>query len=117
MSTPTRLTWSWQVNLARPFLKWLYPFKSLDFRNAQTQKRYLASQNWLDPGVSIDFSDPQVVGAIKGARLSIIALAELSQLVALGRASIPRVRCPLLVIHSKRDKTVLPSCAREIMRL
>ena len=117
MSTPTRVSWSWQVNLARPFLKWFYPFKTLDFRDPQVQKRYLASQTWLDPGVSIDFSDPQVLAAIKGARLSISALAELSQLVAMGRANIPRVRCPLLLIHSKRDKTVLPFCAEEIKRL
>ena len=117
ISTPTRFAWSWQVNLARPFMKWLYPFKALDFRDARVQEMYLASQTWLDQDIAIDFSDPRVVAAIKKNRLSIAALAELTQLVAIGCASMAKVRCPLLVIHSKRDKTAYPACASEIMRL
>ena len=42
---------------------------------------------------------------------------ELVQLLATCRATLKQVRCPLLVIQSKRDRTVNPACANELMQL
>ena len=117
MSTPTRLARSWMVGMARPFMKWFYPYKPLDLRNPKIQQIYLNSLNWYTENPSIDFTDPQVVAEIKQIRLSIPALHELAQLLATCRASLNQVYCPLLVIHSKRDKTVNASCAHELMKL
>ena len=117
MSTPTRIARSWMVGLARPFIKWFYPYKPLDLRNPKIQKIYLNSLNWQVEHPSIDFSNPQVVEEIKQIRLSIPALHELAQLLATYRATLKQVCCPLLVIQSKRDRTVNPSCARELMQL
>lgn len=117
MSTPTRITRSWMVGLARPFIKWFYPYKPFDLRNPKVQKIYLNSLNWQIENPSIDFSDPKVVAEIKQIRLSISALHELAQLLATSRATLKQVRCPLLVIQSKQDKTVNPTCAKELMQL
>lgn len=117
MSTPTRFARSWMVGIARPFIKWLYPYKPLDLRNPKIQQLYLNSLNWHTENPSIDFSDPRVVAEIKQIRLSIPALHELAQLLETCRASLNRVYCPLLVIQSKRDKTVNPTCASELMKL
>ncbi len=117
MSTPTRIARSWMVGMARPFMKWFYPYKPLDLRNPKIQQIYLNSLNWYTENPSIDFSDPRVVAEIKQIRLPIPALHELAQLLATCRASLEKVYCPLLVIQSKRDKTVNPSCASELMKL
>ncbi len=117
MSTPTRIARSWMVDLARPFIKWFYPYKPFDLSNPKIQQIYLNSLNWQIENPSIDFSDPRVVAEIKKIRLSIAALHELSQLLAANRASLKQVRCPLLVIQSKSDKTVNPACANELMKL
>ncbi|MGH2493802.1 MAG: alpha/beta hydrolase [Ktedonobacteraceae bacterium] len=117
MSTPTRFARSWMIGMARPFMKWFYPFKPFDLRNPKIQKMYLNSLNWQIENPSIDFSDPQVVAEIKQIRMSIAALHELAQLLVASRAALKQVRCPLLVIQSKRDKTVNPVCANELMQL
>ena len=117
MSTPTRFARSWMVGMARPFMKWLYPYKPLDLRNPKIQQIYLNSLNWHTENPSIDFSDPLVVAEIKSTRLSIPALHELAQLLDICRASLNHVYCPLLVIHSKSDKTVNAACAHELMKL
>ena len=117
MSTPTRFARSWMVGLARPFIKWFYPYKPFDLRNPKIQKIYLNSLNWQIENPSIDFSDPKVVAEIKQIRLSISALHELAQLLEACRATLRQVCCPLLVIQSKRDKTVNPTCAKELMKL
>jgi carboxylesterase len=117
MSTPTRFARSWMVGLARPFLKWFYPYKPFDLRNPKIQKIYLNSLNWQIENPSIDFSDPQVVAEIKQIRLSIAALHELARLLEASRATLTQVQCPLLVIQSKRDKTVNPASANELMKL
>ncbi|HEY6542840.1 MAG TPA: hypothetical protein VIZ18_17990, partial [Ktedonobacteraceae bacterium] len=105
------------VGIARPFVKWFYPYKPLDLRNPKIQQIYLNSLNWYTDNPSIDFSDPRVVAEIKQIRLSIPALHELAQLLAICRASLEKVYCPMLVIQSKRDKTVNPACASELMKL
>ena len=117
MSTPTRFARSWMIGMARPFLKWFYPYKPFDLRNPKIQKIYLNSLNWQIENPSIDFSDPQVVAEIKQIRLSIAALHELARLLEASRATLKQVQCPLLVIQSKRDKTVNPACASELMKL
>ena len=117
MSTPTRFAWGWQIKFVRPFLKWFYPMKLLDFGNPEVQEDYLASLHVQEPNISIDFTDPQAVTSIKETRLAIAALDELNQLLAEGRVSLDKVRSPLLVIHSWRDKAAVPACAEEIFRL
>jgi carboxylesterase len=117
MSTPTRFARSWMINLAHPFIKWFYPYKPLDLLNPKIQKIFLSSRPWQDETVIIDFSDPQVIAEIKATRLSISALRELAQLLATSRATFKQVRCPLLVIQSKRDNTVNAASARELIRL
>jgi carboxylesterase len=117
MSTPTRIARSWMAGMARPFIKWFYPYRPLDLRNPRIQKMYLNSLTWHAENPSVDFSDPQVVAEIKQIRLSIAALHELAQLLATCRATLKQVQCPLLVIQSKRDKTVNPACANELVHL
>ncbi|HZS76496.1 MAG TPA: alpha/beta fold hydrolase [Ktedonobacteraceae bacterium] len=115
MATPTRFARSWQAHLARPFLKWLYLFNNLDFSHPQAQRMIENSLN-AEQG-TIDFSNPQVVAEIKGIRLSVPAISELARLLAQGRRELSKIRCPLLIIHSKLDKTANPASANEIMRL
>jgi carboxylesterase len=117
MSTPTRLGSAWLLNIARPFVKWFYPYKPLNLRSRRIQKIYLDSRTWLNETVSVDFSDPRVIAEIKETRLSIAALHELTQVLATGRATLNQVRCPLLVVHSKRDTTANPACANELVKL
>lgn len=117
MSTPTRFARSWMIGMARPFMKWFYPFKPFDLRNPKIQKMYLNSLNWQTENPAIDFSDPQVVAEIKQIRMSIAALHELAQLLATSRTTLKQVQCPLLVIQSKCDKTVNAACANELMQL
>ena len=117
LSTPTRFARSWMVSLAHPFVKWFYPYKPLDLRNPKIQKIYLNSQTGQDENFTVDFTDPRVIAEIKGIRLSIAALYELAQLLETGCAELGKLRCPLLMIHSKRDNAADPACANELMKL
>jgi carboxylesterase len=119
MSTPTYFAGAWQIKFVRPFMKWFYPMKLLDFSNVKVQEEYLASTrlHWQEPHASIDFSDPRIMAEIKETRLAISAIDELHQLLIEGRQEIGKVRSPLLIIHSRRDIAAAPACAEEIFRL
>ena len=118
MSTPTRLSKSWMVKLAYPFIKWYYPLKALDFNKPEVQKEVLRQRLLVDSNAIIDFSNPAVVASIKSsARLSVTALNELVRLVEQGRSRLNKVRSSLMIIQSKGDQTVQPSCAEELYRL
>lgn len=118
MSTPTRLASGWMAVLARPFIKWYYPFKGLDFNNPLVQQEILRQRHLVEPEATIDFSNPEVVAAIKSSnRVSVTAINQLIRLVDEGRARLKAVRSPLLIIQSKNDKTVAPACADELYRL
>lgn len=121
MSTPTRFADNWQtraVPIARYFIKWFYPLERLDFNDPKVQANILKEARMRDPNVVIDFSDAQTVTTLKQmVRLPIPALAELFALTNQTRHKLGSVRSPLLIIHSKRDQTVNPSCADELYRL
>lgn len=118
MSTPTRISSGWMAVMARPFIKWYYPFKALDFNNALVQQEILRQRRLIEPEATIDFSNCEVVASIKsGVRVSVAAINQLVHFVDEGRTRLKFVRSPLLIIQSKNDKTVPPSCAKELYRL
>ncbi len=118
MSTPTRIASGWLAVLAHPFIKWYYPLKPLDFNNPLVQQEILRQRRLTEPEAIIDFSNPEVVAAIKSSvRVSVSAINQLVRLVGENRARLNKVRSPLLVIHSKGDRTVAPACAEELYRL
>ena len=122
MSTPTRLDSNIQtrlVPLARYFVKWFYPLKALNFSNPKVQAEILKQAQLRDATVTtIDFKDPQVVNHIKTLiRIPVPAIAELIALINQTRRNLSKVRIPLLIIQSKRDRTVEPKCAEELYRL
>ncbi len=78
MSTPTRIARGWMAVMARPFLKWYYPLKSLDFNNVLVQQEVLRQRRLIEPEATIDFSNPENVAAIKsGVRVSVPAINQL----------------------------------------
>lgn len=122
MSTPTRLDSNIQtrlVPLARYFVKWFYPLKALNFNNPTVQAQILKQAQLRDATVTtIDFTDPQVVNHIKTlVRIPVPAIAELIALINQTRRNLYKLRVPLLIIQSKRDRTVEPKCAEELYRL
>lgn len=121
MSTPTRIAGGWQVKvlpLARYFVKWFYPLTHIDFSDPKVQAEALLQARLRDPEITIDFSDPQVIGSMKKMiRIPVSAIDELMRLVNMGRKSLGFVRSPLLIIQSKRDQTVNPACAGELFHL
>ncbi len=121
LSTPTRFSGGWQVKivpLARYFVKWFYPLANLNFKNPKVQAEVLKQAQLRDPDVQIDFTNPETVNAIKQmVRLPIPALAELFALTDKNRRQLARVYGPLLIIHSRRDQTVAPTCAEELDQL
>ncbi len=118
MSTPTRIASGWLAVLAHPFIRWYYPLKQLDFNNPLVQQEILRQRRLTEPEATIDFSNPEIVAAIKsGVRVSVSAINQLVRLVDEGRARLNRVRSPLLIIHSKGDKTAAPACAEELYSL
>jgi carboxylesterase len=121
LSTPTRFSGGWQTRvlpLARHFVKWFYPLRTLDLNNHKLQEEVLKQARLRDPNVIIDFADPHMVAHIKQMiRLPVPALDELMQLTNENRRKLGLVRCPLLIIHSRRDQTVNPACAEELFHL
>lgn len=121
LSTPTRFRGSWQVRLvplARYFVDWFYPLTKLDFNNPKVQAEVLKQARQRDPTISIDFNDPQTVAHLKQmVRIPVPAIAELFALTNQTRHMLHRLHKPLLIIHSKLDQTVDPSCASELARL
>jgi carboxylesterase len=118
MSTPTRIASGWLAVLAHPFIKWYYPLKQLDFNNPLVQQEILRQRRLTEPEATIDFSNPEIVAAIKSSvRISVSAINQLVRLVDESRARLNKVRSPLLIIHSKGDRTVAPACAEELYRL
>ncbi len=122
MSTPTRLDSNIQtrlVPLARYFVKWFYPLKALNFNNPKVQAQILKQAQLRDATVTtIDFNDAQVVNHIKTLiRIPVPAIAELIALINQTRRNLSKLRIPLLIIQSKRDRTVEPKCAEELYQL
>ena len=120
LSTPTRFR-GWQVRVvpvARYFVDWFYPLEKLDFSNPKVQAEVLKQALAHNPDVVIDFNDPQAVAYIKHmVRMPIPAIAELLAVTNQTRRMLRQLHKPLLIIHSKRDQTVQPSCAIELERL
>lgn len=121
MSTPTRFTGGWQVKalpIARHFIQWFYPLKMMNFANPRVQEEVLRQARLLDPDATIDFTNAEIVNVIKeSVRLPVPALDELVRMTNMERRGLSKVRCPLLIIQSKRDQTVNPACAEELYRL
>ncbi len=121
LSTPTRFTGGWQINvvpIARYFIKWYRPLQFLNFKDPKVQAEVLAQARLHDPNISIDFSDSQAVAAIKQmVRIPVPAIADLFSLTNCARRHIHEIRVPLLIIHSRRDQTVPSSCAEELYYL
>ena len=121
LSTPTRFSDGWQTRLvpfARYFVKWFYPLRYLNFKNAKVQAMVLKEARARDPNVTIDFSDAQTVAMIKQmVRLPIPAIAELFALTNSCRHKLHLLRRPLLIIQSRSDRTVNPACANELYTL
>ena len=118
LSTPTRFTGGWQVRalpLARHFIQWFYPLKMMNFNNPRVQEEVLRQARLRDPDTTIDFTDAQVVNAIKETvRLPVPALDELVRMTNMERRGLEKVRSPLLIIQSKHDQSVNPACAEEL---
>ena len=121
MSTPTRITGGWQLRLlpvARYFVRWFYPLAAIDFNDPKMQAEALKQAQLRDPNINIDFSDPQVIAFMKQMiRIPVSSIDELVHLTNEGRRRLGQVRSPLLIIQSKRDRTVNPACAEELFRL
>lgn len=121
LSTPTRFTGGWHVRalpVARHFIQWFYPLKMMNFNNPRVQEEVLRQAQLRNPDATIDFTDAQVVNAIKEmVRLPVPALDELVRMTNIERRGLSKVCSPLLIIQSKRDQTVNPACAEELYRL
>lgn len=121
MSTPSRFEGNWQmllVPIARHFIKWFYPLRTLNFNNPKVQAMTLQQARMRDPDITIDFSDPQVIAHIKQMiRIPVPAIDELLRITTLARKQLKHLRSPLCIIQSKQDQTVQPMCAEEIYRL
>jgi carboxylesterase len=121
MSTPTRISGGWQLKvlpLARYFVKWFYPLSRIDFSDLRMQAEASKQVRLRDPDVVIDFSDPRIIDYMKQMiRIPVSAIDELVRLTDMGRKRLGLVQSPLLIIQSKRDQTVNPACAEELLRL
>jgi carboxylesterase len=121
LSTPTRFAGGWQIKalpLARYVVKWFYPLSTLDFNDPHVQASALQQARLRDPNITIDFSDAEVIPYMKQMiRIPVAAIDELVRLTNMERRQLKHVRSPLLIIQSKRDKTVDPACAEELYRL
>jgi len=125
MSAFTRLSPpSWQryllplLPLARHLVKWIYPLASYDFHDPAAQEEILDHARLQDPQITIDFSDPQTISTLRSTmRLPVHAIGELVYLTREERKQLSGVHSPLLIIHSKRDRTAPPALAEELYRL
>jgi len=72
---------------------------------------------WHRPGDDIDLWDQAAVEELYSYGIrSTRAINELRRLCARVRDELPQVRCPVLVVHGERDRTIDPRCAAEIGR-
>ena len=72
---------------------------------------------WHRPGDDIDLWDQAAVEELYSYGIrSTRAINELRRLCAHVRDELPQVRCPVLVLHGERDRTIDPRCAVEIGR-
>ena len=122
MSTPTRFENSIQARLvpvARHFVRWFYPLAWLNFNDPKIQAEVLKQAQQRDPSITtIDFTNQEIVSMIKKqVRIPVPAIAELFAMTNYERRHLNQIRCPLCIIQSKRDQTVVPACAEEIYRL
>lgn len=105
LSTPTRLTGDWRINLlalVRHTTPWFYPLESADFRDPAVR----AEVAKYAPEADLDI--PEVQARVrKEARISLHAVDELRLTFAAARATLPQVRTPTLVMQG-RDDTVAP---------
>lgn len=65
------------------------------------------------PGVGNDIADPTLKEIVYG-RVPTAAAHEMLRTIAKAKAGLPRVTCPLLVMHGRNDHTVHPSNATYI---
>jgi carboxylesterase len=124
MSTPTDIAPTnlqryllFLLPIARYFMKWLYPMSSIKLDDPALQAEITDHVKLKNPDAVIDFLDPQTIAAIRKRKLPVPAIAELVYLTREECRQLHAVRSPLLIIHSKQDRTVRPICAENLYRL
>ena len=124
MSTPTDIApKAWQryllflLPIARHFIKWLYPMSSISLDDPALQAEITDHVKLQNPDAVVDFFDPQTIAAIRKRKLPVPAIAELVYLTREECRRLHAVRSPLLIIHSKQDRSIRPICAENLYRL
>ena len=70
---------------------------------------------WYQPGSDVDLWNRDAVEELYSyGRRPTRAIDELRKLCAVVRDELPQVRCPVLVVHGRRDRTIAPDNAEEI---
>ncbi len=124
MSTPTDISpTAWQryllflLPIARHFIKWLHPLASNNISDPALRAEILDHVKLGNPDAVVDFFDPQTIALIQKRKLPVPAIAELVYLTREECRQLHAVRSPLLIIHSKQDRTIRPTCAENLYRL
>lgn len=113
LAAAIQLNGGWPLRLlpvARYAMPWFYPMRAADFRDPQLRADLSSKIG------GIDFDDPAVIKRLRaGIRIPTGAIYELVRLSRLVRRELPGVTVPALVLQGRRDETVLPISAEQIL--
>ncbi|HEY0604239.1 MAG TPA: alpha/beta fold hydrolase [Herpetosiphonaceae bacterium] len=113
LAAALQLNGGWPLRLlpvARYAVPWFYPMRAADFRDPRLREDLSSKIG------AIDFDDPAVIKQLRGSiRIPTGAIYELVRLSQLVRRELPRITAPALVLQGRRDDTVLPISAEQIV--
>lgn len=113
LAAALQLKGGWPLRLlpvARYAMPWFYPMRAANFRDPRLRADLSSKMG------AVDFDDPAVIKQLRDSiRIPTGAIHELVRLSHLVRRDLPRVAVPALVLQGRRDETVLPISAEQIL--
>lgn len=113
LAAALQLNGGWPLRLlpvARYAMPWFYPMRAADFRDPRLRDDLSSKIG------AIDFDDPAVIKQLRDSiRIPTGAIYELVRLSRLVWRELPGITVPALVLQGRRDETVLPISAEQIL--
>jgi carboxylesterase len=113
LAAALQLSGGWPLHLlpiARYVMPWFYPMRAANFRDP------LLRADLSSKIGTLDFNDPAMIKQLRTSiRIPTGAIYEIVRLAQRTRRELPQITAPALVLQGRRDKTVLPISAEQIV--
>ncbi len=113
LAAALQLSGGWPLRLlpvARYLMPWFYPMRGANFGDPRLRADLSSKIG------ALDFDDPAVIQQLRASiRIPTGAIYEIVRLAQRVRRDLPQIKVPALVLQGRRDETVLPISAEQVL--